>query len=124
MKILGISGFYHDAAACLIRDGEVVAAAQQEGFTRKKHDHEFPKHAVDYCLEAAGVTPAAPWAAQRRGPLTRSGRAGGGRPGDRLSARLTTAGRLAHTERESCTTKRDVAHGNLFDAWRQPRCDG
>ncbi len=54
--ILGISAFYHDAAACLVRDGEIVAAAQEERFTRKKHDAEFPKHAVAYCLREAGIT--------------------------------------------------------------------
>jgi carbamoyltransferase len=53
--ILGISCFYHDAAACLLRDGEIVAAAQEERFTRKKHDADFPKEAVDYCLSAAGI---------------------------------------------------------------------
>ena len=47
MNILGISAFYHDSAACLVRDGEIVAAAQEERFTRKKHDYSFPKHAVD-----------------------------------------------------------------------------
>ncbi len=50
MNVLGISGFYHDAAACLIRDGEVVAAASEERFTRKKHDERFPLHAIEYCL--------------------------------------------------------------------------
>ena len=50
MYILGISAFYHDSAACLIRDGEIIAAAQEERFTRKKHDHEFPSNAVKYCL--------------------------------------------------------------------------
>ena len=50
MKVLGISGFYHDAAACLVRDGEVVAAASEERFTRKKHDEGFPRHAIEYCL--------------------------------------------------------------------------
>src|SRR6266581_4428810 len=56
--ILGISAFYHDSAACVLRDGEIVAAAQEERFTRKKGDASFPKHAVRYCLEAAGITPA------------------------------------------------------------------
>ena len=51
MHILGISAFYHDSAACLIRDGEIVAAAQEERFTRKKHDPGFPSHAVAYCLK-------------------------------------------------------------------------
>jgi carbamoyltransferase len=54
--ILGISGFYHDSAACLLRDGDIVAAAQEERFTRKKGDASFPAHAVDYCLRAAGIT--------------------------------------------------------------------
>jgi carbamoyltransferase len=56
MNILGISAFYHDSAACLVRDGELVAAAQEERFTRKKHDHSFPRNAVDYCLSEAGIT--------------------------------------------------------------------
>jgi carbamoyltransferase len=55
--ILGISAFYHDSAAALVVDGEIVAAAQEERFTRKKHDHDFPTHAVAYCLEAAGLRP-------------------------------------------------------------------
>jgi carbamoyltransferase len=55
--ILGISAFYHDSAACLLRDGEIVAAAQEERFTRKKGDAAFPKHAVAYCLGADGITP-------------------------------------------------------------------
>lgn len=55
--ILGISAFYHDSAAALVRDGEIVAAAQEERFSREKHDHRFPTHAVDYCLEEAGITP-------------------------------------------------------------------
>ena len=53
--ILGISAFYHDSAAALVRDGEIVAAAQEERFTRKKHDERFPENAVRYCLEAAGI---------------------------------------------------------------------
>ena len=56
--ILGISAFYHDSAAALVVDGEVVAAAQEERFTRKKHDYDFPKHAVDFCLDHAGLTAA------------------------------------------------------------------
>ena len=52
MNVLGISAFYHDAAACLMRDGVVVAAAQEERFTRRKHDADFPIHAIRYCLEA------------------------------------------------------------------------
>jgi carbamoyltransferase len=55
MNILGISAFYHDSAACLVQDGEIVAAAQEERFTRKKHDHEFPKLAVDYCLREGNI---------------------------------------------------------------------
>ncbi len=50
MNILGISSFYHDAAACLMSDGRVVAAASEERFTRKKHDQSFPRHAIEYCL--------------------------------------------------------------------------
>jgi carbamoyltransferase len=53
--ILGISAFYHDSAACLLRDGEIVAAAQEERFTRKKGDASFPRRAVEYCLESAGI---------------------------------------------------------------------
>ena len=53
--ILGISAFYHDSAACLVRDGEIVAAAQEERFSRKKHDHRFPGKAVAYCLREAGI---------------------------------------------------------------------
>src|SRR5712692_8382245 len=53
--VLGISAFYHDSAACLLRDGEIVAAAQEERFTRKKGEASFPTHAVDYCLEAGGI---------------------------------------------------------------------
>src|SRR5574338_47472 len=55
--ILGISAYYHDSAAALIVDGEIVAAAQEERFTRKKHDHEFPSRAVEYCLREAGLRP-------------------------------------------------------------------
>ena len=54
--ILGISAFYHDSAAALVVDGEIVAAAQEERFTRTKHDHEFPKQAIQFCLEFAGIT--------------------------------------------------------------------
>lgn len=56
MNILGISAFYHDSAATLVRDGEIITAAQEERFTRKKHDNRFPSNAVEYCLEAAGIT--------------------------------------------------------------------
>jgi carbamoyltransferase len=55
VHILGISAFYHDSAACLLRDGEIVAAAQEERFTRKKGDASFPTHATRYCLEAGGL---------------------------------------------------------------------
>ena len=55
MYILGISAYYHDSAACLLKDGEIIAAAQEERFTRKKHDHNFPKEAVNYCLGFAGI---------------------------------------------------------------------
>jgi carbamoyltransferase len=53
--ILGLSAYYHDSAACLVRDGEIVAAAQEERFTRKKHDAAFPARAVEYCLAEAGL---------------------------------------------------------------------
>ncbi len=56
MLILGVSAFYHDSAAALLRDGEIVAAAQEERFTRIKHDSAFPENAVRYCLEAAGAS--------------------------------------------------------------------
>jgi carbamoyltransferase len=55
MYILGISAYYHDSAACLVRDGEIVAAAQEERFTRRKHDQDFPSNAVEFCLQHAGV---------------------------------------------------------------------
>ena len=55
MNILGISALYHDSAACLVRDGIIVAAAQEERFTRKKHDAGFPRRAIDYCLREAGL---------------------------------------------------------------------
>ena len=56
MKILGLSAYYHDSAAALLEDGEVVAAAQEERFSRKKHDSRFPEHAIQYCLSEAGIT--------------------------------------------------------------------
>ena len=56
MHILGISAYYHDSAACLLRNGEIVAAAQEERFTRKKHDAAFPANAVRYCLSEAGIS--------------------------------------------------------------------
>lgn len=55
MDILGVSCHYHDAAAALLRDGRLVAAAEEERFTRRKHDFDFPKNAIDYCLEAGGI---------------------------------------------------------------------
>jgi carbamoyltransferase len=55
MRILGISALYHDSAAALIEDGRIVAAAQEERFSRKKHDARFPKHAIAYCLAEAGI---------------------------------------------------------------------
>jgi carbamoyltransferase len=56
MNILGISAFYHDSAACLIQDGKIIAAASEERFTRKKHDHDFPINAAMYCLKEGGIT--------------------------------------------------------------------
>ena len=56
MNILGISAYYHDSAACLVQDGKIIAAAQEERFTRKKHDHRFPKNAVEFCLKQGGIT--------------------------------------------------------------------
>lgn len=58
-SILGLSAFYHDSAAALVVDGEIVAAAQEERFSRVKHDERFPSHAVEFCLREAGLTPAA-----------------------------------------------------------------
>ena len=55
MVILGISAFYHDSAACIIKDGKIIAAAQEERFTRKKHDQEFPINAIKYCLNESGI---------------------------------------------------------------------
>lgn len=57
MNILGVSGLYHDSAACLVQDGRITAAAQEERFTRKKHDAGFPIHAIEYCLREGGVEP-------------------------------------------------------------------
>ncbi len=54
--ILGISAFYHDSAAALVKDGEIIAAAQEERFTRKKHDFSFPSYAISYCLKEAGIS--------------------------------------------------------------------
>ena len=55
MQILGISAFFHDSAAALVCDGRIVAAAQEERFTRRKHDERFPKNAVAHCLKRAGI---------------------------------------------------------------------
>src|SRR5688572_20074292 len=55
MRILGISAFYHDSAAALVEDGRIVAAAQEERFTRKKHDSGYPSRAIEYCLGQAGI---------------------------------------------------------------------
>jgi carbamoyltransferase len=55
MDILGVSCYYHDAAAVLLRDGQLVAAAEEERFTRKKHDYDFPKNAIEFCLKAGGI---------------------------------------------------------------------
>ena len=54
--ILGLSAYYHDSAAALLIDGEPIAAAQEERFTRKKHDAAFPRQAIEYCLAEAGIT--------------------------------------------------------------------
>src|SRR5574339_375650 len=56
MYILGISCYYHDAAAALLEDGVLVAAAEEERFTRVKHDYNFPEHSIDFCLRQAGIT--------------------------------------------------------------------
>ena len=55
MYILGISAFYHDSASCLLKNGQIVAAAQEEGFTRKKHDASFPHNSIKYCLDHAKI---------------------------------------------------------------------
>jgi carbamoyltransferase len=56
MYVLGLSCYFHDAAAALLRDGELVAAAEEERFSRRKHDFDFPQHAIDFCLRTAGIT--------------------------------------------------------------------
>src|ERR1700756_1163850 len=56
MRILGISAFYHDSAAALVEDGRIVAAAQEERFTRKKQDASYPEYAIRYCLDEGGLT--------------------------------------------------------------------
>ena len=55
MHILGLSAYYHDSAACLLRNGDIVAAAQEERFTRKKYDAGFPENSIKYCLSEAGI---------------------------------------------------------------------
>src|SRR6266850_6141247 len=59
MLILGLSAYYHDSAAALVRDGEIIAAAQEERFSRLKHDARFPEHAVRYCLAEGQLQPSA-----------------------------------------------------------------
>jgi carbamoyltransferase len=54
-SILGISAFYHDSAACILKDGKIIAAAQEERFTRKKHDPSYPKNAIDFVLDYANL---------------------------------------------------------------------
>ena len=56
MYILGISAFYHDSAAALVKDGQIIAAAQEERFTRKKHDSRFPHNAIRYCLREGRIS--------------------------------------------------------------------
>ena len=56
MYILGISCYYHDSAAAILKDGVVVAAVEEERFSREKNDDGFPKHAIDYCMKAAGIS--------------------------------------------------------------------
>tara|TARA_Y100001935_G_C16962360_1_gene340074 strand:- start:31 stop:360 length:330 start_codon:yes stop_codon:yes gene_type:complete len=56
MYILGISAYYHDSAACILKDGKIIGAAQEERFTRKKHDQNFPVNAIRYCLKEAGIS--------------------------------------------------------------------
>ena len=56
MKILGISAFYHDSAACIIENEKIIAAVQEERFTRKKHDSSFPINAIKFCLEEANIS--------------------------------------------------------------------
>ncbi len=56
MLILGISAYYHDSAACLVKDGEIISAAQEERFTRKKHDFNFLSNAIQFCLNHSGIT--------------------------------------------------------------------
>ena len=55
MYILGIACFYHDSSACILKDGKIIAAAEEERFTRRKHDTSFPINAINYCLKEAGI---------------------------------------------------------------------
>ena len=57
MYILGFSAYYHDSAACLIKDGKIIAASQEERFTRIKHDSTFPLNAIQYCIKEAKILP-------------------------------------------------------------------
>ena len=57
IHILGLSAYYHDSAAALIQDGDILAAVQEERFTRKKHDAHFPTNAIEYCLKSTGISP-------------------------------------------------------------------
>ena len=57
MVILGISAYYHDSAACLVRDGYIIAAAQEERFTRVRHDASFPAEAIKFCVKFSGIDP-------------------------------------------------------------------
>ena len=57
MYILGISSWYHDSGACLIKNGEIIAAVQEERFTRIKHDSSFPSNAINYCISEANINP-------------------------------------------------------------------
>ena len=57
INILGISAYYHDSAACLVQDGKIVAACQEERFTRKKHDFDFPRKAAEQCMKIGGIKP-------------------------------------------------------------------
>ena len=56
MLILGVSCYYHDSAAVLLKDGQLIAAAEEERFSRVKHDNGYPKHAIEFCLKQSGIT--------------------------------------------------------------------
>jgi hypothetical protein len=107
--ILGISAFYHDSAAAVVVDGEVVAAAQEERFTRKKHDAGFPARAVDYCLQEAGL---------RADDLDRPDPPGGiGRPRLRPLMRGAVQTRVAQ---EACTTYAVISDCRWIRGFRSP----